>query len=127
MRSTSRLADVSINTLSKLPVDAGGVCAEFNDEIEVGHDRPVYWSTLELQAWDVLKPGLLELLDDPVFVARLARYFAQLHELASMVARRALWNPGIRGFSDIKDKILKLGPQLRHDGRIILDKLRRLG
>jgi len=32
MRSTSRLADVSINTVSKLLVDAGRVCAEFHDE-----------------------------------------------------------------------------------------------
>lgn len=32
MRSTSRLADVSINTVSKLLVDAGLVCAAFHDE-----------------------------------------------------------------------------------------------
>jgi IS1 family transposase len=32
MRSVSRLADVSINTVSKLLVDAGRVCAEFHDE-----------------------------------------------------------------------------------------------
>jgi IS1 family transposase len=32
MRSTSRLSDVSINTVSKLLVDAGRVCAEFHDE-----------------------------------------------------------------------------------------------
>jgi IS1 family transposase len=32
MRSISRLADVSINTVSKLLVDAGRVCAEFHDE-----------------------------------------------------------------------------------------------
>src|SRR6185436_427631 len=93
-------------------------------EIEVGHDRTVYWSTLELQTWDVLKPGLLELLDDPVFVARLARYFSQLHELTSMVARRAVWMPGYEGFAATKDELLKLGPQLRHDGRLILDELR---
>ena len=32
MRSVSRLADVSINTVSKLLVDAGRVCATFHDE-----------------------------------------------------------------------------------------------
>lgn len=32
MRSISRLCDVSINTVSKLLVDAGRVCAEFHDE-----------------------------------------------------------------------------------------------
>lgn len=32
MRSVSRLADVSINTVSKLLVDAGRVCAVFHDE-----------------------------------------------------------------------------------------------
>lgn len=32
MRSISRLADVSINTVSKLLVDAGRVCATFHDE-----------------------------------------------------------------------------------------------
>src|SRR5258707_12188496 len=32
MRSVSRLADVSINTVSKLLVDAGLVCAAFHDE-----------------------------------------------------------------------------------------------
>lgn len=32
MRSVSRLADVSINTVSKLLVDAGLVCAKFHDE-----------------------------------------------------------------------------------------------
>src|SRR4051812_20243109 len=32
MRSVSRLADVSINTVSKLLVDAGLLCAAFHDE-----------------------------------------------------------------------------------------------
>src|SRR5438105_3434051 len=32
MRSVSRLADVSINTVSRLLVDAGLVCAAFHDE-----------------------------------------------------------------------------------------------
>src|SRR5688572_4732263 len=32
MRAVSRLADVSINTVSKLLADAGRVCAEFHDE-----------------------------------------------------------------------------------------------
>ena len=32
MRSTSRLTDVSINTVTKLLVDAGEVCARFHDE-----------------------------------------------------------------------------------------------
>lgn len=32
MRSASRLADVSINTISKLLVDAGVICAAFHDE-----------------------------------------------------------------------------------------------
>src|SRR2546425_12129544 len=32
MRSVSRLADVSINSVSKLLVDAGLVCAAFHDE-----------------------------------------------------------------------------------------------
>ena len=32
MRATSRLADVSINTVSKLLVDAGAICAAFHDE-----------------------------------------------------------------------------------------------
>ena len=32
MRSVSRIADVSINTVSKLLVDAGRVCAKFHDE-----------------------------------------------------------------------------------------------
>src|SRR5438105_14662879 len=32
MRSVSRLADVSVNTVSKLLVDAGLVCAAFHDE-----------------------------------------------------------------------------------------------
>lgn len=32
MRSTSRIADVSINTVSKLLVDAGNACAKFHDE-----------------------------------------------------------------------------------------------
>lgn len=32
MRSVSRIADVSINTVTKLLVDAGIVCAEFQSE-----------------------------------------------------------------------------------------------
>src|SRR3954454_24629289 len=32
MRAISRMADVSINTVSKLLVDAGKVCAAFHDE-----------------------------------------------------------------------------------------------
>lgn len=32
MRAVSRLADVSINTVTKLLVDAGRVCAAFHDE-----------------------------------------------------------------------------------------------
>src|SRR5680860_1400099 len=32
MRSISRVADVSINTVSKLLVDAGNACATFHDE-----------------------------------------------------------------------------------------------
>ncbi|OFW43585.1 MAG: transposase [Acidobacteria bacterium RIFCSPLOWO2_12_FULL_67_14b] len=36
MRSVSRLADVSINTVSKLLVDAGRVCAEFHNEMVRG-------------------------------------------------------------------------------------------
>ena len=32
MRSTSRVADVSINTVTKLLIDAGTVCAEYQDE-----------------------------------------------------------------------------------------------
>lgn len=32
MRSISRVADVSINTVSKLLVDAGKACAAFHDE-----------------------------------------------------------------------------------------------
>src|SRR5258705_13620504 len=32
MRSVSRLADVSINTVSKLLVDAGRLCAAFHDD-----------------------------------------------------------------------------------------------
>ena len=32
MRSVSRIADVSINTVSKLLIDAGRVCAKFHDE-----------------------------------------------------------------------------------------------
>src|SRR5438552_4448592 len=32
MRAVSRLADVSINTVSKLLVDAGEVCANFHDQ-----------------------------------------------------------------------------------------------
>ena len=32
MRSVSRIVDVSINTVSKLLVDAGRVCAKFHDE-----------------------------------------------------------------------------------------------
>src|ERR1700675_2780991 len=32
MRSVSRLADVSINTVSKLLVDAGRACAAFHDD-----------------------------------------------------------------------------------------------
>jgi len=33
MRATSRLADVSINTVSKLLVDAGKLCTAFHDEM----------------------------------------------------------------------------------------------
>ena len=36
MRSVSRLADVSINTVSKLLIDAGKACAEFHDEMVRG-------------------------------------------------------------------------------------------
>lgn len=36
MRAVSRLADVSINTVSKLLVDAGRICAEFHDEMVRG-------------------------------------------------------------------------------------------
>ena len=32
MRSVSRIVDVSINTVSKLLVDVGRVCAKFHDE-----------------------------------------------------------------------------------------------
>jgi IS1 family transposase len=36
MRSVSRLADVSINTVSKLLVDAGRACSDFHDEMVQG-------------------------------------------------------------------------------------------
>ena len=32
MRSISRMADVSFNTVAKLLVDAGGACGAFHDE-----------------------------------------------------------------------------------------------
>src|SRR5262245_15610734 len=35
LRSTSRIADVSINTVTKLLVEVGAACAKFNDE--TGH------------------------------------------------------------------------------------------
>ena len=40
MRSISRVADVSINTVSKLLVDAGKACAAFHDE-KVQHPMPL--------------------------------------------------------------------------------------
>ena len=36
MRSVSRLADVSINTVAKLLIDAGKFCADFHDDKVVG-------------------------------------------------------------------------------------------
>ena len=33
MRSTARLADVSFNTVAKLLIDAGNVCADLHDEL----------------------------------------------------------------------------------------------
>jgi IS1 family transposase len=33
MRATSRIADVSINTVTKLPIDAGRVCSEYQDQV----------------------------------------------------------------------------------------------
>jgi len=42
MRSVSRLADVSINTVSKLLVDAGRACSDFHDEMVQGvHSKRV--------------------------------------------------------------------------------------
>jgi hypothetical protein len=32
MRSTSRIADVSINTVTKLLIDAGKICSEYQDQ-----------------------------------------------------------------------------------------------
>ena len=43
MRSTSRLCDVSINTVTRLLVDAGAACAEYHDE----HVRDVKVKRLE--------------------------------------------------------------------------------
>ena len=36
MRATARLADVSFNTVSKLLIDAGKVCADLHDELVQG-------------------------------------------------------------------------------------------
>ena len=36
MRAVARIADVSFNTVAKLLIDAGGVCAEMHDEMVVG-------------------------------------------------------------------------------------------
>jgi hypothetical protein len=93
-------------------------------EIDVGYDRPVYRSDLELETWDVLKPDLLELIDDPAFVVRLAALFAKLHEFAAMLSRRAQWVPGYEGFTAIREEIVRLGPHVRADGRLILHDLR---
>ncbi len=36
MRATARLADVSFNTVAKLLIDAGKVCADLHDELVQG-------------------------------------------------------------------------------------------
>ena len=36
MRATARLADVSFNTVAKLRIDAGKVCADLHDELVQG-------------------------------------------------------------------------------------------
>lgn len=95
-------------------------------EIEVGYDRPVYRSDLELQTWDALKPVLVGIIDDPEFVTRLATFFARLHEFASLLARRMTWQPGFQGFTDSKAEVVKMGPELRHHGRLILEELRKV-
>jgi len=93
-------------------------------EIDVGYDRPLYRSDLDLETWDVLKPDLLPVIQNPAVVVRIAVLFAQFREFADMLSRRAQWTSGYHGFASIRDEIVKLGPQLRHHGRALVGELR---
>jgi hypothetical protein len=79
---------------------------------------------LELFTWEALKNRIVELIDDPKFVARLARYFARLTTFQTMVSVYRDHHQGPR--DPIKDRILKLGPELRNEGRSIREALKRL-
>jgi len=94
-------------------------------ETEIGRGEHVFTSGLELQTWDVLKPQIVELIDDPAFVARLAQYFAQLGIFDAMVTQRISWDVAYQGSGLLKDRIVQLGPELRHEGGLIREKLRR--
>jgi hypothetical protein len=93
---------------------------------EVGQGRHVFESGLELQTWDGLKPQVVDLVDDPAFVAKLAQYFAQLNVFEAMVAQRLRGHPGYEGSRTLGGEIIKLAPEMRQRDMAILAELRRL-
>jgi hypothetical protein len=78
-----------------------------------------------LQTWEVLKPLLLDLIDDPVLVARLAQYFAQLGIFDAMVNQRMRWEDSDPRNESMKQRIVQFGPILRHDGASVRKELQR--
>ncbi len=94
-------------------------------EIDVSLDRPLQYSGLVLETWEVLKPELASLLDDPVLVALLSTFFSKLREFSAMLERRAAWTGATHGSSreQVRQDVVRLGPELRHDGESLVNML----
>lgn len=89
MRSVSRVADVSINTVSKLLVDAGEYCARFHDENVVGG------KTLEVRAVEYTRTeeggrwaSIREIVDTPALLSGYMREIESLNEAAAEKMRK---------------------------------------
>jgi len=93
-------------------------------ETEVGSDRHLFVSGLELETWEVLKPQLVKLIDDPGLVARLASHFARLEVFDRMVTQRAQLERASGGRDSLKADIVQLGPELRYKGMLLREDLK---
>jgi hypothetical protein len=89
-------------------------------ERELGTGRFIVEPGLELFTWDAIKPQVVELLGNPAFIARIARFFSRVKAFELTVAAHRLHQT-----DELRTALINIGPQLRHEGRAIREALPR--
>lgn len=126
-RRRQQLKD-AVNLLDR-SVEAN-IAAIRSAENDVAQGRYLFASGIELQTWDVLKPKVVELIDDLSFVATLAQFFTQVEVFDKLIEARARFAarvdaPGAQANVILRDDITKAAPQLRHHCASIRNELKR--